>query len=154
MDADVIHTGFSYCIIDIERRKNQELDAEREEVGCHRHEGHDDSREIDFSEDIRVRNEGVGCGTYTTGEIAPDGDSEQVEQDRRYAIRSYIRDTVEYRDIDDDGEDRRDKEPERSENRLLIRNAEGTFDEEEEHVAVAPYLLPIDSQQFILRRDR
>ena len=41
-------------IIDIESRKNSQLYSKTEQIGSHRHQGHDDTREIDFSEDICV----------------------------------------------------------------------------------------------------
>ena len=47
-------------IIDIESEENSQLDSKREQVDRHRHHRHDDTREIDLAEDVRIRDERVG----------------------------------------------------------------------------------------------
>ncbi len=140
-------------IIDIEGREDSQLYGERQQIRRHSHQRHDDSREIDFAEDISIGDKRIGGSTHTSCKITPDSNAQQVKQDCRHSVRRDIGNTTKNHDIHQHRQDRRDDEPQWSEHCLLIRRAEIAVHKEDKHVAIAPYFSPVQRQQSVLWRD-
>ena len=133
-------------IIDVEHRKDRQLDSKRKQIRRHCYQRHDDTREIDLSEDVCIRHKRVRRGVKTRSEITPNGDAQQIEKNSRHSVRRDIGYASENGDIDEHGEHRRNDEPKRSKNGLFVCSAEIALHKEHEHIAISPYFAPIDSQ--------
>ena len=140
-------------IIDVKRREDKQLDTKCQQVGCHSNKRHNDPRKIHLTKDVRICDKRVGCGTQATGEIPPNGNTEQVKQDWRQSVSRNIRNTAKHSHIHDHRQYRSNDKPQRTEDSLLIRCAEVTRNEKQKHIPIPPNLAPIQCQQSVTRRD-
>ena len=130
------------------RQQQQELDAKPDHIAGHRAKGYHEAWKINFAKDGRIGDEGIARGREAGAEIIPDGDAGQVKHDRFDAVCGYVGDLAKYKEEHDRREHRLYKMPQRPQDRLLVLRHEIAFYKQYQQVAVPPYLLQVEVQQF------
>ena len=140
-----------YLVDGVDNQEEHELYAETQQVAHHVGDRHYHAREVDLAEDARVGGEGVGGLGEAVAEILPQADAAEVEERLRQAVGGDLGDATEDHHIHHHGDERLYDIPCRSEDGLLVLCGDVAADEEAAQVAVAPKLLEVNLQQFLLR---
>lgn len=125
---------------------NQELD----EIADDNRERDNQSGKIHFSENVRVADKRCGCFVEALREIIPQRDTGQIEQRGRNSIGADFGNVAKHDHVDQRGHDGLHKEPNRSQDGLLINGDDVPFNKHVQQVAVFPNLLEIHVQQMTL----
>lgn len=131
-------------IVGIHGQEEGQLDAELDESAHHLAHGHDEAWEIDLPKDVGILGKCLGGCVERLGEVVPDDDTGQVEQDHGHPIGGDLGDVAKHHDVDGGGEDGLHHKPDGTQHSLLVHGDHIAFDEHLEQVAVVPYLLEVD----------
>lgn len=143
----------TYHIKQIDNDKQSELDAEPDQVAHRVGERHDQPREIDLPEYVRVGHKGVGGLGEAIRKVLPHADTAQVEERLRNAVGRDAGDAAEHHHVHNHGKCRLDQPPERPQDGLLVLGDDVTFHEKGKQITVIPHLLQIDLEEFVPRFD-
>ena len=145
-----MQVGAGAVEIDIHGDEETELDEHLNEVGGDARQRHDESGEVDLSEDSCIGDEDIRGYLEAGAEIVPQHDTGEVEQGLWGAVGGDAGQSAEHEHIHDRGEDGLDDEPEGSEHGLFVDGDDIAFDVHVVEVAIAPQVLNIDVEPFFL----
>ena len=143
-----MHGGVSEDkVISKDDEEQSHLDAESNEVACDGGKWHDEARKIHFAEHVRVFDECLACLIQTFRKVCPKADAGEVKERLREPICTDFGDAAEHDHEHDGGHDRLDKEPQRSENGLLVPGYDIALYEHAVKIAILPKLPKINREQ-------
>jgi len=134
-------------------QEEEELDGKGDQVGDDDGDGHDQAREVDLAEEMRVLDEGLGGAGEAVGEIAPEHRAGHVKEHGRETVRGKAGDAAEHDGKDKRVQDGLNDEPKRTEDGLLVTGDEIPADKHADQVAVAPDIAQLQVVPFFAGGD-
>ena len=116
------------------------LNEKADDCGNHVGNGGHQSREIDLAKDTRILRKGAGVGGQAVGKEGPDGVAAQVEQVCGHAVGADAGNFTEDEGLHQAAEQRRQKQPRRAKDGLLVGDNEIAFGEQVDEIPVVPDL--------------
>ena len=132
-----------------EQAHHNHLNEETDDCGNHVGNGGHQPWKIDLAENTRIFRKGTGVGGQAVGKEGPDGVAAQVEQVRRHAVGADAGNFTEDKGLHQTAEQRRQKQPRRAKNGLLVGDNEIAFGEQVDEVPVVPDLFQIQLQPLM-----
>ena len=140
-------------VISEDNEEQSHLDAESNEVACDGCKRHDETRKIHFAEHVRVFDERLACLIQAFRKVSPKADACEVKERLREPVGADFGDSAEHDHEHDCGHDGLDKEPQRSENGLLVPSDDVALYEHAVKIAILPKLPKINREQACLGLD-
>lgn len=128
------------------------LHAELDHGFKHVRDGHSKAWKIDLTENVRVGGKDVGIFGKSGREKDPDRVGAEIEEHLRNTVGGDAGNASENEGVDQAADQGIEKDPRRTENRLLIRNDKGPLREKQYQIAVFPDLAQVQIKYAMLGR--
>ena len=119
------------------------LDPKANDCGNNVGDGRNQPGKIHFTENAGVFRKGIGITGQAAGKISPDGIAAQIEQVCGHTIGADTGNLAEHKGLDNTAHQRRQEQPRRTQDRLLVRYDKITLDEQKDQILVAPNLFQV-----------
>ena len=153
IDRDVRALAGEEFVVAEHDGERRELQHEREQVRHDRRQRHDEAREIDLAEKLRIGRECRRARGDILREIIPREQSAQIKKRRGNAVCRNLRDATEHDDEHHRRQQRLHDKPRRPEERLFVFRQKIAAHQQHEQVAILPHLAPVDAQPATIRLD-
>lgn len=147
VDAEV---GTYGVVVDVHGDKQQQLDAELDEIGGDACQGNDQSWKVDFPEYAGIGGKHIAGYRECGIEVVPKHNPRHVEEGLGSSVGRDAGQATKHKHVHDGGEDGLDEEPQRAEDGLLIHGDNIPLDIHAVEVAVSPDAFQIDVQKVFL----
>lgn len=140
-------------IVNVNRDKQQKLDAHPHQVGTHRGQRHHQPWKINFSENMLVGGKCRRGLVQTVGKVLPANNPCQIEERLGEAVGGDLRNPSKHHHIHYCRKRRLDKIPQRPQDGLFVLGDDVTPYKHRPEVAVLPDLGKVDMQELVLGLD-